>query len=232
MRTVEVPYTAAVAEEKDRYITAASERYSSSRSLTDTDFHEHEANMVDIAERYQGIAIRLALNEVRIGEKSDWESLWRYLVMVWVRDFGASRAREAASTTRDDMQAIIDAAFAPDVEFNPSAVATDLLKAKGLSRFRADTIARTETHNAMMYASHEGASAQAREAGVTLRKRWVPVLDERTRISHAGMASHPAIPMDADFNVGGEHMARPGDPRGSASNVIRCRCVLTYEVEE
>lgn len=232
MRAVEVPYTVAVAGEKDRYITAASERFSSARSLTDADFHEHEANMVDIAERYQGIAIRLALNEVRIGEKSDWESLWRYLVMVWVRDFGASRAREAASTTRDDMQAIIEAALAPDVEFNPSAVATNLLKAKGLSKFRADTIARTEVHNAMMYASHEGASAQARDAGVTLRKRWVPVLDERTRVNHAFMASVEPIPMDEDFIVGGERMARPGDPRASAGNVIRCRCVLAYEVEE
>jgi hypothetical protein len=232
MRTVEVPYTAAIVEEKDRYIIAASERFASAHALIDADFDEHEANMQDIAGRYQGIAIRLALNEVKIGQKDDWDSLWRYLVMVWVRDYGAERAREAAGTTRDDMQAIIDAALAPDVEFNPNAVASDLLKAQGLSSFRADTIARTETHNAMMYASQEGASAQARASGLTLRKRWVPVLDERTRVNHASMASQPAIPMDQDFIVGGEAMARPGDPRGSAGNVIRCRCVLAYEVEE
>jgi hypothetical protein len=43
------------------------------------------------------------------------------------------------------------------------------------------------------------------------------------------MASKPAIPIDDFFDVGGEKLKYPGDPRGSAGNVIQCRCAVVYE---
>lgn len=63
-------------------------------------------------------------------------------------EYGLQSARETAQTTGDDMQAIINSALAQDVEFNPVAVATQLLKARDLSAPRAETIARTETYTA------------------------------------------------------------------------------------
>lgn len=240
MRVVEAPYADAVEHEKNRYIDASSKDFPSSRTLTDALFLEHVAFMGLIAEKYQGIAIRLALKEALstpvkaagiICTKEDWDTLWLYLVRLWVTRYGAQRAKAASQTTRDDMQRIIDQALGPAVEFNPMQVATDLLAAKQLSRPRAEVIARTEVHGAMMFASQEGAAKLSRDEGLTLLKRWVPVLDERTRISHGQMGSVPPIHMDADFTVGGERMSRPGDPRGSAGNVINCRCVLAYQVE-
>jgi hypothetical protein len=34
------------------------------------------------------------------------------------------------------------------------------------------------------------------------------------------------VPFNSKFSVGGESLQRPGDPNGSASNVINCRCSM------
>lgn len=238
MRSVEVPFAAAVEEEKNRYIQHAAESFTLNMRLTDSAFDIHLSAMSEIAARYDGIAIRLALHEALKGVKSiahvlerkeGWESLWFYLVRKWISEFGAQRARETANTTRTDMQRVIDQAVSGEEEFNPQQVAAKLLRVQGMSAWRAMTVARTETHAAMMYASEEGTAKTGRDNGITILKSWLPVQDERTRSNHSAMSSHPAIAMDADFNVGGTRMKRPGDPRGGADNCINCRCVLTYK---
>jgi hypothetical protein len=238
MRSVEGPFAAAVEEEKNRYIQHAAETFTLNLRLTDTAFELHIANMSAIAARYDGVAIRLGLHEALKGVKSvatvlerkeGWEGLWLFLVRNWISEFGAARARETAGTTRADMQKIIDRALAAEEEFNPQQVAAKLLRAQAMSAYRAATVARTETHAAMMFASEEGAAKAGRDNGITLLKSWLPVRDERTRSNHSTMSSHPAISMDADFVVGGTRMKRPGDPRGGAYNCINCRCVLTYK---
>lgn len=241
MSSVEGSYAVAVAREKDRYISVSSDEFERSKSLPDRLFFEHVAHMVGIAEKYQGIAIRLAIRAglIKLAKsaglrltKEGWESLWIYLVRNWADTYGAKRAKIAASTTREDMQKVVSAALSQEEEFNPTQVAANLLKVQGLSPARSDVIARTEVHAAMMYASQEGAAKLSRDGGVEFRKRWVPVEDERTRVNHAVMANVDPIPLTSDFIVGGEAMSRPGDPRGSAANTINCRCVLTYEAAE
>lgn len=241
MRTVEVPFAAEVAAEKDRYIAEAAGAFPVTLQLSDTDFGVHTGHMTAIAAKYDGIAIRLGLFEALKGVKSaygflekreSWEGLWLYLVRRWIEEFGAQRARETAQTTRADMQRILDHALSAEEVFNPAQVAGQLLRVQAMSAWRADTIARTETHAAMMFASEEGAAKVGRDNGLVLLKSWLPVQDERTRANHSAMSSHPAIPMDADFNVGGTPMKRPGDPRGGAANCINCRCVLTFRESE
>jgi hypothetical protein len=235
MQSVEGPYASAVFDEKNRYIAESATVFPSTQRLEDKLFDYHRASMQAIAVKYHGIAIRIALVEAvkqvkSLQAKADWDKLWLFLLRKWLTEYGLQAAKETAETTRADLQSIINAALAHDVEFNPVAVATQLLTARDLSAPRAEAIARTETHNAMMYASVEGANSVAREDGLVLNKKWVPVQDGRSRVSHAAMASHPAIAMDSDFVVGGVKMSRPGDPRGGAANCINCRCVLAFEV--
>ena len=241
MVTVEKPFALEVEEEKNRYIQDAAASFPITLRLTDTAFDLHCANMAVIAARYDNIAIRLALLEglkgiksaVRImSRKEGWESLWLYLVGKWVQEFGAQRARETADTTRSDMQRIIDKAVSATEEFNPQQVAAKLLRVQGMSAWRARTVARTEVHAAMMFASEEGTAKLSRDEGIAILKAWLPVHDERTRVNHSVMSSHPPIAMEADFIVGGVPMKRPGDPRGGAANCINCRCVLTYKEQE
>ncbi len=86
---------------------------------------------------------------------------------------------------------------------------------------RAQTIARTETNGAASLGSEQA----WRQSGIVKGKEWVAALDERTRDAHAH-ADGQRVPLDAPFTVGGESLRYPGDPTGSAENVINCRCAL------
>jgi len=104
---------------------------------------------------------------------------------------------------------------------------------KNLSESRAILIARTEVTMASNSATHE--SVKALEIP-NLKKEWVSADDERVRDggkdgtgpNHMNM-NGIKIPMDEPFSVPPDDtMDYPGDPNGSAGNVINCRCVLTY----
>lgn len=93
-------------------------------------------------------------------------------------------------------------------------------------RFRARTIARTE----VLTASNEGSFRGARATGLPLQKVWLARLDGRERDAHR-IANGQSVDLLDPFIVDGEPMAKPGDIRASAGNVINCRCVMTYEVK-
>jgi hypothetical protein len=46
------------------------------------------------------------------------------------------------------------------------------------------------------------------------------------------MAGKGAIELGARFEVDGESLDRPGDPSGSAGNIINCRCGIIYEEKQ
>lgn len=85
----------------------------------------------------------------------------------------------------------------------------------GISEARAATIARTEVHGAVQYGNMRGYE----QAGMTI-KIWVAVMDGATRDSHAAIDGEER-PLDMAFSNG---LMYPGDPAGSAAEVINCRC--------
>jgi hypothetical protein len=100
------------------------------------------------------------------------------------------------------------------------------------ARYRAERIARTEIIGTSNWAGL--ASAQAAGIEDQVRKRWISAFDERTRQTHIDMENHPAIGLNEKFEVpklggGFDLMSYPGDPAGSAENVINCRCTIIYE---
>lgn len=112
-----------------------------------------------------------------------------------------------------------------------------------LSRARARTIARTETHGA----ANHGANGAAMATGLPLKKRWSSTEDHRTRdfgegdgepdkFNHRVMHG-VVVDKDQPFNVpmrggGTEPMMMPGDPNGSAANTINCRCGVGYFLDD
>lgn len=94
-----------------------------------------------------------------------------------------------------------------------------------LSNSRASVIARTETHAASQAAN----DLSAKDSGLSLEKIWIASDTDRTRETHSE-ASGQSVGLNEDFEVGGESMSCPGDPSGSAENVINCRCVLGHRV--
>lgn len=96
------------------------------------------------------------------------------------------------------------------------------------TRYRANTIARTETHNAASFANQRIAESQAIP---NLKKRWSTTQDDRSRNIHLAVNGQE-VGLDEDFTVGGMPMKYPGDPRGGAKNVINCRCVVLYITDD
>jgi HK97 family phage portal protein len=89
---------------------------------------------------------------------------------------------------------------------------------------RAETIAVTETNIAVQSGAFEG----MKEAGVE-RKGWQASNLEGVRPEHLQAEADymdEGIPLDEPFIVGGEELMHPGDPSGSAGNVINCRCFM------
>lgn len=91
---------------------------------------------------------------------------------------------------------------------------------------RAHTIARTSVVPAANGA-HAEVAGVINDQVVPLDKEWLATSDDRTREWHAE-ADGQRVPYAEPFDVMGEAMMYPGDPAGSAANVVNCRCVVLY----
>jgi len=67
--------------------------------------------------------------------------------------------------------------------------------------------------------------------GLDLKREWVSSSDDRTRdtpdADHVA-ADGQVVGMREPFIVSGEELMFPGDPSGSASNTVMCRCGLIF----
>ena len=95
---------------------------------------------------------------------------------------------------------------------------------------QATRLVRTEATAAANFATMQ--SALTIFPGAQMMKEWIASFDDRTRDAHAEAGASDPIPYNDQFLVGGEFMQYPGDPAGSAANVINCRCsVAPFPVE-
>ena len=91
------------------------------------------------------------------------------------------------------------------------------------NKYQAERLVRTEATNAANAATMQ--SAQDIFPGADMQKEWISASDERTRAAHRE-ANGQIVDFNKPFIVKGEELMRPGDPRGSASNVVNCRCSM------
>lgn len=139
-----------------------------------------------------------------------------------MRSIGTRRIVDISERTRQ----IIENIIVNNKELGVVAIAS-LIREKLspiIVRPRSFTIARTETHTASSFAIQKQAELLNQPQ---LIKRWVSNTDERTRASHR-QANGQEVGIDDDFNIGGKRMKYTGDPKGGASEVINCRCVIIY----
>jgi hypothetical protein len=90
---------------------------------------------------------------------------------------------------------------------------------------RATVVARTEAIGALNAGRSDAFAAFAAEADEPMEKLWLATEDRRTRPTHR-VADGQRVPVGATFQVGGFHLAFPGDPTGPAQEVIQCRCTM------
>lgn len=99
-------------------------------------------------------------------------------------------------------------------------------------RFRAETIARTESLSIVSQAREEAMRQMAEQTDTELsdiRRTWRATGDSRTRDSHAEMDGQVVGADEPFVTPSGEELMYPGDKNGSAAEIIKCRCAVSYD---
>lgn len=152
----------------------------------------------------------------------------------YIDNYGARSAAQIIRTTERQVRDLILGGLRRGEA--QEAVFSDFVnKIPQIAEQRAELITRTEVHGASQYASQR----LAQRAQIGLKKLWTSVNDERTRSPLTGSHFNHRVmdgtvqAVDLPFAVptlmgGVEPLLFPGDPNGSAGNIINCRCVQTY----
>jgi SPP1 gp7 family putative phage head morphogenesis protein len=157
--------------------------------------------------------------------KRETLEVFQGLLEDFIVEWTAARVTQINQTTESQIKDIIRSGIAEGLGV-PKIAKQIIDIAPSISALRASVIARTETHSAANW----GAQAAAEQTGVEFEKEWIAAEDERTREDHAE-ANGQRVPMREAFEVGGELLMFPGDPNGSAGNIINCRCAVAYWAE-
>jgi len=145
-------------------------------------------------------------------------------VVAWLKD-KELQVRTLPKTMHEELRGIVQQGVKDGV--SAGEIAQRIQDAKpGYETFKAERVARTETIGANNY----GALECYGQNGATL-KEWVTALDDKVRDGTTGEFDHTAahgeaVELKAAFEATGESLAFPGDPMGSAGNIINCRCAL------
>lgn len=156
-------------------------------------------------------------------EKPD---LWQQLILQYVSLYLQTRIIQVSRTTVNQIETQI-----PDFALLTDKEQQTALKAHTrVQQLRANTIARTETTNAMS----KSQMVSLKSSGYNWLKAWRGILDDRTREAHlVEQIDAMFIPLDEFFTVGGEQLLYPGDTvngNATAKNLVNCRCYLEYRL--
>jgi HK97 family phage portal protein len=129
-------------------------------------------------------------------------------------------ATEINETTKKDLEKILSDAVIEDLSIaDVKKQIMDLYD--GYKDSRAEMIARTEINGIKNLVSRDNYVNNPIVVGL----EWLSANDSVVRPAHRE-ADGEVVPVDSAFSVGGEELKYPGDPAGSADNVINCRCTV------
>jgi hypothetical protein len=167
--------------------------------------------------------------------KSAETDLFAYTILKYLETQGLDQlASDITNTTKEQIRRYLIQSAEQNLTLPESIV---LLRGAGITDYRAELIARTETGRAANIGSMVGATS----TGLVTIKEWIAAKDNRTRriprdqFDHLNMDG-TKIPMDATFKLqnkkgGFDLMLHPCDSSGSAGDVCNCRCTLGYEAQ-
>ena len=165
--------------------------------------------------------------------KGPKDEFWKS-INAWTSSQTAQKVRRVQKTTKENIARVIQKGMGEGEDHR--GIAKRVRKqSKAVNPHRARTIALTETHSVAVK-SMDTAIASTR---IEMEREWVSAKDDRTRSrARKDKFEHylkfPAGPdgektsQDGQFIKTGQALSFPGDPKGSAGNVVRCRCVLLY----
>ena len=165
--------------------------------------------------------------------KTPKEDFWKEL-NAWMGTQAGSKITKVAKTTKKTIADVIHKGM--QEQLSHVDIAKNIRSTGFIANpHRARTIALTETHTAAV----KSMDSAVKSTRIEMEREWVSAKDDRTRrpdkyniFNHFGDfpngANGERVPEGKDFVGTGEPMSYPGDPKGSAGNIINCRCVLLY----
>jgi len=158
---------------------------------------------------------------------------WLRSVTNFILNFSSKKIVEISETTRENIRNTISRELANGESYGRMAQA---IRITPIYAYRSRVIARTEVTGAANYAANEG----AKRTGLAMKKVWISDQTDRTRhlprdrFDHLN-ANGQTVDMNESFLIqskfGVEPLAYPGDPNGSAANIISCRCGVGHEAK-
>ena len=179
----------------------------------------------------KGISKRLEL-------KDNTEDVWMDIIKNYVHTDVGLRIEEVTRTHYKDIERITKKAVELGIEKGWGADKIERAIMNGanakimkgglgeLAKWKALQISRTE----VVAASNKGVSIGADELVGNKKKVWISTFSQTSRPGHMAMDGVRVAYRD-DFYVDGEYLEFPGDPKGSAENIINCRCGYEIIVE-
>lgn len=158
--------------------------------------------------------------------KSPKEDFWNELNR-WMTTQAGQKITKVSKTTKGIIAGVIHKG--QQDQLSHIDIAKNIRKTGLISNpHRSRTIALTETHTA----SVKSVDVAVKSTRIEMQREWVSARDTRTRrpdkhniFNHYGTFPHGAngekVAQDQDFVGTGEPLAYPGDPKGSAGNIIR-----------
>jgi uncharacterized protein with gpF-like domain len=169
---------------------------------------------------------------VPLETKSAKTDLFAYVIIRYLETKGLDQlASDITDTTKEQIRSFLIKGQEQNLTM-PEIIA--LLKTSGITNYRAELIARTETARSANIGSMVGAMS----TGLVTVKEWIAAKDNRTRRIPRDANDHlhmdgMQLPIDKKFVVPAktyiDNMLHPGDSTAHAGNVCNCRCTLGYE---
>lgn len=186
---------------------------------------------------YQTVGVLAAKREYSYQRKNDVKGIFDLLSDVWseiingyVADYAYRISNELSQTTIREIQNALKYGYEQSMNNNQLASYIRKRVQGEISRSRATLIARTEATTAANLGKEEGAKTYYKEQNIQGYKLYIGRNDVRERSDHL-VLNDTLIPIEDNFDFGGELAQRPGALTLSANQRCNCRCTVQYMSE-
>ena len=203
-----------------------SKQYAETGQIPQIDGINQGVNQI-LVPHYRSVLEKFATRFIENNQQKQ-DDTFNWLVHDYLNKVGGEQIVRISNSTRGQINKVVMSGQAEGL--GQEVIARNINKSmeSPFAKYRARTIARTETHNAANFANQ----AIAEEMQIpNMVKQWVASNDDRSRTWHVEV-SGKQVGMEEDFIVGGVPMKYPSDQRGGAANVINCRCIVLYVTPE
>jgi hypothetical protein len=151
-------------------------------------------------------------------------------ILVFLSGEGGAKIVSVRGTLIEDIIKAIENKIKDDTSLIAlqNAIYEIVQRSQQFYKWQALRIARTETTFASAYAAMRAAS----QSNFEMTKEWVAAKDDRTRKDHR-LENGQIVDFNDPFIMNdGSQLQYPGDPKGTASQVINCRCTIAFKAKK